>query len=185
MLFGEKGVGIDRIRLVTCSASDISRLNNTQIQNIIDYVNDRVHVISKTVTNGNDQSHVTENFENSEKILPIPLGSTPQITPAKADDNDLTDLKEEDFCGGEVLIANVLSTSQSYDRSYFRNKTLDQYPNLYREFSSENFDYYGITDETSCPLCKLGHDDEESIEGRYKAGSYFIKCEQREIEITA
>ncbi|POG65017.1 hypothetical protein GLOIN_2v1782198 [Rhizophagus irregularis DAOM 181602=DAOM 197198] len=29
-------------------------------------------------------------------------------------------------------------------------KTLDQYPTLYREFSSENFDYYGITDETSC-----------------------------------
>ncbi|UZO09264.1 uncharacterized protein OCT59_029498 [Rhizophagus irregularis] len=55
--------------------------------------------------------------------------------------------------------------------------------------SSENFDYYGITDETSCgdyicPLCKLGHDDEE-IEGEYKAGSYFIKCEQHEIEITA
>ena len=31
MLFGEKGVGIDRIKLVTCSASDISRLTNTQI----------------------------------------------------------------------------------------------------------------------------------------------------------
>ena len=77
----------------------------------------------------------------------------------------------------------------TYDRTYFRNKILDQYPNLYRECSSENFDYYGITDETSCgnyicPLCKLGHDDEE-IEGRYKAGSYFIKCEQREIEIVA
>ena len=90
--------------------------------------------------------------------------------------------------------ANILSSPQSkptYDQSYFRNKILDQYPNLYREGSSENFDYYGITDETSCPsgpticpLCKLGHDDEE-IEGRYKAGSYFIKCEQREIEITA
>ncbi|PKY60727.1 hypothetical protein RhiirA4_431335, partial [Rhizophagus irregularis] len=36
------------------------------------------------------------------------------------------------------------------------------------EFSSENFDYYGITGETSCPLCSLDHDDEESIEGRYK-----------------
>jgi hypothetical protein len=34
------------------------------------------------------------------------------------------------------------------------------------------------------PLCKLGHDDEERIEGRYKVGSYFIKCEQCEIEIT-
>ncbi|PKK41677.1 hypothetical protein RhiirC2_804735 [Rhizophagus irregularis] len=87
---------------------------------------------------------------------------------------------------------NVLSASQSnptYDRTYFHNKTLDQYPTLYREFSSENFDYYGITDETSCgdyicPLCKLGHDDEE-IEGRYKTDSYFIKCKQREIEIVA
>jgi hypothetical protein len=65
----------------------------------------------------------------------------------------------------------VSSASQSnpiYDRTYFRNKTLDQYPTLYREFSSENFDYYGITDETSCPLCKLGHNDEESIEGSIK-----------------
>ena len=84
--------------------------------------------------------------------------------------------------------ANILSSPQSnptYDRTYFRNKTLDQYPNLYREYSSEDFDYYGITDKTLCPLCKLGHDDEESIEGRYKTGSYFIKCEQCEIEITA
>ena len=73
----------------------------------------------------------------------------------------------------------------TYDHAYFLNKILDHYPNLYREFSSENFDYYGITDETSCPLCNLDYDDDDSIEGRYKAGSYFIKCEQREIEITA
>ncbi|RIA86827.1 hypothetical protein C1645_828657 [Glomus cerebriforme] len=33
-----------------------------------------------------------------------------------------------------------------------------------KKFSSENFDYYAITNETLCPLCKLGHDDEESIE---------------------
>ena len=88
----------------------------------------------------------------------------------------------------DMFQASVSSASQSkpaYDHSYFRNKILDQYPNLYRECSSENFDYYGITGETLCPLCKLSHDDEESIEGRYKAGSYFIKCEQREIEIVA
>ena len=84
-----------------------------------------------------------------------------------------------------ILLKAEVSTSAGYDWDYFCNKTLDQYPTLYREFSSENFDYYGITDETLCPLCKLGHDDEESIEGRYKSGSYFIKCEQREIEITA
>ena len=72
----------------------------------------------------------------------------------------------------------------TYDQSYFCSKTLDQYPNLYREFSSENFDYYGITDETSCPLYKLDHSDEESIEGKYKARSYF-KCEWCKIKIVA
>jgi len=90
--------------------------------------------------------------------------------------------QENDQIKAEISASQSNSTC---DRFYFRNKTLDQYPNLYREFSSENFDYYGITNETSCPLCSLDHDDEESIEGRYKAGSYFIKCEQHEIEIVA
>ena len=80
-------------------------------------------------------------------------------------------------------------TNPTYDHSYFRNKILDQYSNLYRECSIKNFDYYGITDKTICrdyicSLCKLGHNDEE-IEGRYKAGSYFIKCEQHKIKIVA
>ncbi|PKK56986.1 hypothetical protein RhiirC2_798896 [Rhizophagus irregularis] len=72
-----------------------------------------------------------------------------------------------EMISSDMSQANVPSASQSkpiYDRSYFRNKTLDQYPNLYREFK---------------------HDEEESLEGRYKAGSYFIKCEQHEIEIVA
>ena len=59
----------------------------------------------------------------------------------------------------------------TYNQSYFCSKTLDQY---HREFNSEIFDYYGITDN-----------DKESIEGRYKVGSYFIKCEQCKIEIVA
>lgn len=57
-LFGENGVGTDKIKLVTCSASDISRLTNIQIQNIINYVKDYEN--SKTVTNDNDQIHVAE-----------------------------------------------------------------------------------------------------------------------------
>ncbi|PKY17286.1 hypothetical protein RhiirB3_429853, partial [Rhizophagus irregularis] len=140
-------------------ASDISRLTNTQIQNIIDYVND------KTITNGNDQSHVTSKTgtignDQSHDLLPV----TPQAS---------------------VSPASIPGINLTYDRSYFRNKILDQYPNLYRKFSSENFDYYGITNEKICLLCELEHDEEESLEGRYKAGSYFIKCEQHEIEITA
>ncbi|PKY53167.1 hypothetical protein RhiirA4_471220 [Rhizophagus irregularis] len=59
----------------------------------------------------------------------------------------------------------------------YKIKQKQDIPNLCKEFSSENFDYYGITDKTSCLLCSLDHNDEESIEGRYKSGSYFIKCE--------
>ncbi|CAH1769968.1 1583_t:CDS:1, partial [Entrophospora sp. SA101] len=70
----------------------------------------------------------------------------------------------------------------TYDQSYFRSKTLDQYPNLYKECSDGNVDYYGITDNISFPLCRLDHDD---IEGEYKDGTYYIKCEQRIVQITA
>ncbi|RGB21364.1 hypothetical protein C1646_778238 [Rhizophagus diaphanus] len=120
---------------------------------------------------GPSPNHVTENSETSERIINTP----PALESSEVNTS-----------------ANILSSPQSkptYNQPYFRNKILGQYPNLYRECSIENFDYYGITDETTCgdyicPLCKLGHDDKE-IEGRYKAGSYFIKCEQREIEIVA
>ena len=105
----------------------------------------------------------------------------------------VTDQINASLISAEVTTSHpqIPMTKPTYDRAYFHNKILDQYPNLCREYSSEDFDYYGITDKTlcgpsrTCPLCKLDHDDEESLEGRYKAGSYFIKCEQREIEITA
>ncbi|CAH1769273.1 3312_t:CDS:2, partial [Entrophospora sp. SA101] len=38
--------------------------------------------------------------------------------------------------------------------------------------SDGNVNYYGITDNTSCSLCRLDHDD---IEGEYKDGTYYIK----------
>ncbi|RIA85121.1 hypothetical protein C1645_741827 [Glomus cerebriforme] len=98
ILFRKNGIGIDKIKLVSYSATEISKLIYLQIQNVID------QVISKTIPLGNNQNYV------------------------------------------------ILKTNQTNDL-----------PNL-REFSSENFDYYGITDKTFCPLCKLNHGDEESIE---------------------
>ncbi|RIA85516.1 hypothetical protein C1645_830668 [Glomus cerebriforme] len=82
-----------------------------------DYVND------KTVTNGNDQSHVIS------KTITIGNDQSHDLSPV---------------------------TSQA--------STLDQYSNLYREFSSKNFDYYGITNEKICLLCKLEYDEKESLE---------------------
>ncbi|CAB5365784.1 unnamed protein product [Rhizophagus irregularis] len=190
-----KGIGWHMVNRVTYSADSISRLTNLQIQYIIDRVN--LTVTNKTVNNVHDQSHVTSEMITSDTTAPITLGritsekivNASQTIPAEVPAFSQPNASPE-MISSDMFQASVSSASQSKpDHSYFRNKILDQYPNLYRECSSENFDYYGMTDETSCgdyicPLCKLGHDDEE-IEGRYKAGSYFIKCEQREIEIVA
>ncbi|CAG8618974.1 999_t:CDS:2 [Diversispora eburnea] len=77
--------------------------------------------------------------------------------------------------------------SQANSCASFHRKVLDQYPNIFYEFNDENINYYGISDEASCPLCKLDHDDEEGIKGEYKDETYYIKCEQnkKEIQITA
>ena len=42
---------------------------------------------------------------------------------------------------------------------------MEQYFNLYYEYSNEDIDYYGITAES---LCKLDHEDRESVESNYK-----------------
>ncbi|UZO01013.1 uncharacterized protein OCT59_012122 [Rhizophagus irregularis] len=137
-----EGIGIDKIQAVTYSASAISSLIEIQIQGIISCFpktykssTDDTDECQKMISVTNRHAHVTESSEVSASMI---SSVTPQA-------------------------------SRTHDRTYFRNKILDQYPNLYRECSSENFDYYGITDETSCgvsreticPLCKLGHNDEE------------------------
>lgn len=195
MLFGENGVGIDKIKQVTYSIYAISTLTNSQIQNVI-----------KNVTSAKPLSETSMNRENQTSAeISIPTESQvsdPSDSKPSQDNNQDLEISEiqvsipTEYISTDSekiletgLSASSIFASQSYDRTHFRNKTLDQYPTLYREFSSENFDYYAVTDETSCgracPLCELEHDNEESIEGRYKAGSYFIKCEQREIKIVA
>ncbi|CAJ0915766.1 14656_t:CDS:2, partial [Entrophospora sp. SA101] len=64
----------------------------------------------------------------------------------------------------EVSASPIFSSNPAHSHAYFRNKTLEQYPNLYQEGSDGNDDYYGITDESLCPLCKLDHDDDNGIE---------------------
>ncbi|CAG8514446.1 16072_t:CDS:2, partial [Racocetra fulgida] len=82
----------------------------------------------------------------------------------------------------------------THDRAYFCNKILWRCSDLYKEFSSEKFDYYGILEGSLCPVCKKSHEEGKSVKGRYEAGeskircstsSYFIICGKCEIEITA
>ncbi|CAG8497605.1 1896_t:CDS:2 [Acaulospora colombiana] len=129
--------------------SEDRRCPTTRLTEFIEGLSQKLRNYSSLKTFGDLKEMLRRNKVNGEDITNIK-----QFTPVfeeiiKADDNDLTDLKEEDFCGGEVVIASVSSASQSkpaYDHSYFRNKILDQYHNLYRECSSENFDYYEITE---------------------------------------
>ncbi|RHZ50848.1 hypothetical protein Glove_490g15 [Diversispora epigaea] len=181
-LFGENGVGIDKVKYVTCSANDISKLTNTQIQNIIN------QVTSKTVSLGNDQNHVI----STEDLKSLP-NTEVSVSDTEASPNNMTHISNSPGPGDlPKAEASIPSTPQSktlsekqnnstYTRAYFRNKLLEQYPDLYKECSSENVDYYGINAESLCPLCKLDHEDEEGIEAEYKDGSYYIKCEASEI----
>src|SRR5581483_4748535 len=132
-------VGVENIKyIITYSANSISELTNDKVQDIIDNFSEHndndVEEVSSHITEisarGPGQNHVTKNPEIRERIINAP--------PA--------------FESTEVnTLASVSFTSQSKpDHSYFRNKILDQYPNLYRECTCENFDYYGITDKTSC-----------------------------------
>jgi hypothetical protein len=96
------------------------------------------------------------------------------------DDSNLESSDEDKFLGKEdkSLLETKVNTpaNPTHDHTYFRNKIVEQYPDLYWEGRDGNNDYYGITDESLCPLCKLDHYEDYGIKGRYKTGSYFIKC---------
>jgi len=190
-------VGLDKIKYIkSYSATSISELTNEQIQEVIDYgisseklplVTDHVTEISETLCPGkNLPKNIPPKTKNDQISEPIP---STHNSNSSSNSSGTEPARMISPATPQASVSPVSIPRTKPDHSYFRNKILDQYPNLYRECSIENFDYYGITDETSCgdyicPLCKLGHDDEE-IEGMYNAGSYFIKCEQREIEIVA
>ncbi|GES95184.1 hypothetical protein GLOIN_2v598425 [Rhizophagus clarus] len=99
-------VGLDKIKYINSySANSISEFTDAQFQEIIDY---GISLEKLSLETGH-MSKISE-IAYHEKILPeVNTPSTPQITPAKADDNDPTDLKKEDFCGDEVVITSVSS----------------------------------------------------------------------------
>ena len=161
MLFGKDGVGIDKIKQVTYSANEISKLTNIQIQNIIN------QVTLKTVPSGNDQTNAEVSALSNARSALSPK------------DNILPENKIPSINHTSV------SSNPAHDRDYFRNKILGRYPYIYKTIITEKFDYYGIIEGSLCPMCKQSHEDGKSVKGRYEAGSYFIKCGKHEIEITA
>ncbi|RGB24008.1 hypothetical protein C1646_821832 [Rhizophagus diaphanus] len=188
-------VGLDKIKYIkSYSATFISELTNEQIQEVIDYgifseklplVIDRMTEISEILyPRKNLPKNTPPKTKNDQISAPIPSTYNSNSS-SNSSGTEPARMISPATPQASVSPVSIPRTNPTYDRSYFRNKILDQYSNLYREFSSENFDYYGITDETSYLLCKLDYNDEEGIDGRYEARSYFIKCEQHEIEIVA
>ncbi|CAJ0838911.1 6805_t:CDS:2, partial [Entrophospora sp. SA101] len=131
--------------------------------------------ISITTTPSISSSQIS----NLEDIVNVFDGFSDSNSDGSEDDD------EDEFLGEEDKVNT--SSNPVHNRAYFRNKMEEQYPDLYWEGRDGNNDYYGITDESLCPICKSDHYEDKGIEGRYKCGSYFIKCEQRgiKIEITA
>ncbi|POG78721.1 hypothetical protein GLOIN_2v1870293 [Rhizophagus irregularis DAOM 181602=DAOM 197198] len=174
-------IGVDRIKNIkSYSADSISKFTKPQIQIILNYFGGSCYA-DTDIKNPNSYSECKDIEKVSPKfLLEKSQGSVPKKLPdvkictlptsqtLKTNQTNALEVQEKYLDSVEVSTsANVFSSSQSnptYNRTYFRNKILDQYSNLYRECSIENFDYCGITDETTCgdyicPLCKLGHDD--------------------------
>jgi len=157
-------IGEDKIkRIKTYSANKLSKLTDVQIDTI------KKHFIA-IPRDLKSRTHMTE-------------VSTPIVSHPK--EASLESVSANNISRETKILSTPQVSVQTRDHAYFRNKILGQYPDIHREFSSEKFDYYGIIDKSLCPACKSSHRDEKSIRGRYEAGSYFIKCGQQEIEITA
>ncbi|RHZ80524.1 hypothetical protein Glove_134g262 [Diversispora epigaea] len=88
--------------------------------------------------------------------------STPTISQSK---KDLLEAEEGSFpekVSPEKLSEMILeesteasiSSNLTNDYTYFRNKILCRYSDLYKEFITEKFDYYEIIEGSLCPVCK-------------------------------
>ncbi|PKY30859.1 hypothetical protein RhiirB3_487531 [Rhizophagus irregularis] len=130
-------IGMDKIyQIHSFSVSSISKITYKDIQYIIDNMSVDYSIKIESSTCAQPKETLLSDEKNSE-------------------------LSHPDLSSGSDKKNSELSHTNTS-----KSKILDQYSNLYRECSIENFDYYGITDETTCEdyiclLCKLGHDDEK------------------------
>ncbi|CAG8618728.1 16680_t:CDS:2 [Gigaspora rosea] len=81
--------------------------------------------------------------------------------------------------GIEKVQAITCSASTISKDMIRKDKTL-----LETKCSDGNDDYYRITNNTLCPLCRLDHGDDD-IEGEYKNGTYYIKCIRKKLGLNA
>ncbi|CAG8647918.1 10415_t:CDS:2 [Gigaspora rosea] len=128
----------------------------------------------KSYHNSNSEDIVNENNEFSETVTIIDSFSDS----SESSDGDGGESSDDDSNNDETNSKDSTKVNTpTHNRTYFRNKMTEQYSDLFWEGGNGNNDYYGITNESLCLLCKSDHYEDKGIEGRYKSGSYFIKCE--------
>jgi len=171
LLFGKDGVGIDKIKQVTYSANEISKLTNVQIQNIIN------QVTLKTVPSGNDQTNMT-------LAMPAPLKKSdvkvsvsvkPQINISMSSKSQASD------SSGSITKINLPPISQPRKitphsaRASYINTILKDHSYLSLRHSNPRSDSYAFDSLGACPKCKQEH-NKGFIIGIYINDSYNIKC---------
>ncbi|CAG8689641.1 7435_t:CDS:2 [Cetraspora pellucida] len=148
-------IGIDKIKyLKAYSTNSISELTNEQIQKIIDNISNHESNIGNHMTEisttARHQNHTTE------------IVSTLPETKVSAFSEKLSPKKSSETISEESTEASA-SSNPTHDHAYFCNKILWRYSDLYKEFSSEKFDYYRIHEGSLCLVCKHSHEKGKSL----------------------
>ncbi|CAH1770660.1 8998_t:CDS:2, partial [Entrophospora sp. SA101] len=135
--YEKKVSNIMYLRKMTQKARTIYTLFNGIGKDKIEYITYSVDAISSLTE--------TKVCEETLSEAEISITTTPSISSSQI--SNLEDIEDK---------VNT-SSNLVHNRAYFRNKMEEQYPDLYWEGRDGNNDYYGITDESLCPICKSDH----------------------------
>ncbi|KAF0419083.1 hypothetical protein F8M41_007190 [Gigaspora margarita] len=155
-----KEIGIDKIKQVTYSADAISSLTGVQIQNIIKLFSEKPNVelvneqteCQKVISVKNLHAQTTKpscsnEISNIEVSIPTEQSSSNDSSSTKVsissdlspeNDDVENDNDEEGMDDADNVDKDDNETNPTRDHTYFCNKTLDQYPNLYKDGNSDD-----------------------------------------------
>ncbi|CAJ0903762.1 10303_t:CDS:2, partial [Entrophospora sp. SA101] len=158
----------DSSQLESCG---IEELKSNQHDEVITNLDKNIIVEQELKQQLSSPAHTSRSDQTSEEQDPS-LDTTQNI---------VCMFKKANKLGQEAIytVKKKTATSMVYQEI---KQLLPEITDVNLKCTDGNVDYYGITDNTSCPLCRLDHDD---IEGEYKDGTYYIKCEQHIVQIAA
>ena len=201
-----KGIGIDKIGLVTSSADAISRLTDAQIQNIINLYTDELTKSQKLIGVNNcsrarDLPAESESKKLDTKVLPIPLarvsnnslGDSSKIDPANSPKAEVstsstTSSSQINKSNKSRLPISILPEDPEEKRKHIIGLVLEKFPYLSLDDSDERRDTFNLDGSTLCPLCNGDHKVNRSIfdeiKGEWGDGEYYgertyrLKCRE-------